>query len=999
MNQKGNCMSATRHRLQRNALSAALVSALVLTASTAYAQSTTTTNDDAKATDEKSQELDKIVVTGSRLKRDTFNSVSPVQVVTREETTMAGFNSTTAVLQSSKVTQGTAQINNAFGGFVTDGGPGANTVGLRGLGATRTLVLLNGRRVTPAGSRGSVGSADLNVLPNAMIDHIEVLKDGASSIYGSDAVAGVINIITKKKVDNFSIEGQYNFTADGGGDETKYAVVFGKTGDTSDFSGSFEHYNRSELTLGDRDWARCNRDYRDINATGNYGATDYVDPRTGTVRCYPITGTGSNGVTINTIGTSTATGVPAPGAAGTRFNRWRPNSAVTTGVVGFEGVNGAGVNANNVRDTFDPRMLNRSLISPATTDTLFLQGSKDLDVLGHGTLYAELLTNRRESQQTGYRQLSLDYIKGSPLIPSNLQFSTFSGPQPTSNGRNVGVRAFIGFGNDTSSQSVNYTRAVGGIRGDFFLTDWSYDLSVSQAWSSAKYTFESFLTDRLARSLDVVAAPGGGYVCRDTSGGCVAAPALTAAVIGGQLPQNWVDYVYQPVTGTTTYQETSANFNVMGPLFNMPAGAVQSAFGVEYRAASINDTPPLDSQNGNLYNLTSATPTRGSDYVAEAYGEVEVPLLRDAAFAKELSLNASARYTRYHSYGSDNTYKVALLYTPVSWLSLRATYGTSFRAPALFEQFLGATSGFLSSSTDPCNQFVADGTPRAVNCASEGLAPGYTPTSGVTVLTAGGAAQGLAAETSKNFTGGIVFQPELPKAFGDLSFAADYYKIKVENGVDRAGAGAILQRCYDDPQFRSGGGFCRFVNPRNPVSGALTVNDNYTNIATQIARGWDFTVRYTRDLGPGTFRATLEGTRFLSQAQNLFPDDPLDEYNGTLNNPKAVGSLDLAYSLKAWRVRYGIDWTDAQDSTELLELTPAQSLTYIAKVPSYVLHSASLQYRGDTWTVTGGVRNLFDKQPPIISSGLGYSRVGNSPLYSGYDFVGRTFFVNVAKSF
>lgn len=994
-------MSGRNHGLQRNTLSVALLAALVLTAPAAFAQDTTSNTGTATTTEsgKKSEELDKIVVTGSRLKRDTFNSVSPVQVVTRDETTMAGFNSTTAVLQSSKVTGGTAQINNAFGGFVTDGGPGANTVGLRGLGATRTLVLLNGRRVTPAGSRGSVGSADLNVLPNAMIDHIEVLKDGASSIYGSDAVAGVINIITRKKVDDFSVEGQYNFSADGGGDESKYALVFGQTGDTWDFSGSFEHYQRSELTLGDRDWARCNRDYRDFfGASGNYGASDYVDPRTGTVRCYPITGTGSNGVTINTIGTSTATGVPAQNAAGTRFNRWRPNSAVTTGVVGFEGVNGSGLNANNVRDTFDPRMLNRSLISPATTNTLFLQGSKDLEVLGHGTLYAELLTNRRESEQTGYRQLSLDYIKGSPLIPSNLQFSTFSGPTNTSGGKNVGVRAFIGFGNDVSSQAVDYTRAVGGIKGDFFLTDWSYDFSVSKSWSSAKYTFESFLTDRLAQSLDVVAT-GSGYACRNPANGCVAAPALTSAVIGGQLPQDWVNYVFRPVTGTTTYQESAVNFNVMGPLFHMPAGAVQSAFGVEYRAASINDTPPLDSQNGNLYNLTSATPTRGSDYVGEVYGEVEVPLLRDAPFAKELSVNASARYTRYHSYGSDNTYKVALLYTPMSWISLRATYGTSFRAPALFEQFLGATSGFLNANGDPCYQYVADGTARAQNCAAEGLPQGFVPTTSITVLTAGGSAQGLSAETSKNFTAGLVFQPELPKALGDFSFAADYYKITVENGVDRAGAGAILQRCYDDPQFRSGGGFCRFVDARNPVSGALTVHDSYTNIATQIVRGWDFTARYTHDIGPGTLRATLDATRYLSQASKLFSDDPLDEYNGTLNNPKNVAALDLAYSLKAWRARYGIDWIDGQDSSELLQLTDTQRLQYKAYVPSYVLHSASLQYRGDKWTVTGGVRNLFDKEPPIISSGLGYNRVGNSPLYSGYDFVGRTFFVNVAKTF
>ena len=130
-------------------------------------------------TEPKSQTVEKITVTGSRIVRDNFNSVSPVQIITREETTLAGFSSATDSLQSTSVTAGGAQINNAFGGFVTNGGPGANTLSLRGLGATRTLVLLNGRRVSPAGSRGSVGSADLNVLPSSIIDHIEILKDGA----------------------------------------------------------------------------------------------------------------------------------------------------------------------------------------------------------------------------------------------------------------------------------------------------------------------------------------------------------------------------------------------------------------------------------------------------------------------------------------------------------------------------------------------------------------------------------------------------------------------------------------------------------------------------------------------------------------------------------------------------------------------------------------------------------------------------------------------------
>src|SRR3546814_8099820 len=153
-----------------------------------------------------------IVVTGSRIPRDEFSVAEPITVITAEEITQAGFNSAADALQSNAVTQGSGQINNFYGGFVTDGGTGANTLGLRNLGPSRTLVLLTGRRMAPGGTRGSVLAADLNVLPTAIVSSLEVLKAGASSIYGSDAVAGVVNIITDKKLRGLPIEGQNNKT-------------------------------------------------------------------------------------------------------------------------------------------------------------------------------------------------------------------------------------------------------------------------------------------------------------------------------------------------------------------------------------------------------------------------------------------------------------------------------------------------------------------------------------------------------------------------------------------------------------------------------------------------------------------------------------------------------------------------------------------------------------------------------------------------------------------
>lgn len=948
------------------------------------------------------KELEQVIISGSRIKRDNYSSASPLQIIRNDDSAIAGFTSTAEVLQGTAVTGGSSQINNAYGGFVTDGGPGANTIGLRGFSPTRSLVLLNGRRLAPSGTRGSVGAADLNVLPGSIVDRIEVLKDGSSSIYGSDAVAGVINIITKRNLEGIKAEVRLT-KPQGGGDERRFALIGGFVSDNAHFSGSYEYGERTNLTLGDRDWTRCNTDYRRTSVNGvvgDWGSLDFVDPATGKPKCYPISGTGSNGVTINTLGTANVTGVGARGSVGTVFNRWRPNPAVTTGLVGYEGV-GGGANSLNVRDTFDPRTLNRSLISPATGHNLFLQGGLDLPVLGGSELYYEFLYNRRESSQVGYRQLSLDYMRGSPLIPSNLaSLNSFSGPTNISNGANVGVRAFIGFGNDESSQSVDFGRAVVGLKGSVLKTGWDFDVSLTHSESKGKYTFESFLTNRLAQSLNVVAS-GTGFACKDASGGCVAAPALTPAVIGGQLPADWVNYVWRPVTGVSKYKEDVLSASFTGKLFDLPYGKAKAAVGAEVRRYSIDDTPAEDAQTGNLFNLTSSSPTRGKDSAKDLFAEVDLPLLANLPGAHELSLNVSSRWSDYKSYGSGSTYKVGAIWSPAKWITLRGTTGTSYRAPALYEQYLGATSGFLSSQNDPCNNWDAAsnaGTVRAANCKAEGLPAGYQATQSVTVLNSGGAAAGLKSETSKNSTFGLILQPELGAGWGDFSVALDYFDIQVNNGVARAGATNILGRCYDDPQFRAGGGFCRLINPRNTTSNALTVNDSFVNLATDIVKGFDLTARYTNNVGIGKLRANLTLTKFRQQANKLFAEDPLDDVNGTLTAPKWSGTLDLRYDVRAWRLYYGLDWVGGQSSYAYLGEDPATS-TFKLSVPSYFLHTVAVGYKADKWELTVGVRNVADKEPPMISAQAGYNRVGNAPLYSGYDYVGRTFYMNLTKSF
>lgn len=964
-------------------------------------------------------QIEELVVVGSRIRQTNLKTISPTVMISKEDAAAAGLNSTADLLQSNAITGGAAQINNAFGNYVTKGGPGANTISLRGLGESRTLVLINGRRVAPSGTQGSVGTADLNVLPTAMIERVEILRDGASSIYGSDAVSGVINVITRDEIDGLTIEGDLNYPTEGDGEQIRLSIAGGFNEERFALSGSFDYYERKVLRLRDREWTRCNRDNFRDPVTGE--SEDFIDPATGRPKCYPATTTGSNGVTINTVGVQEVTAenwgefglsgpiVGAPGSSGSTFIRLRPNANVSSGIIGYEGV-GGGTNSVNVRDTFAPEMLAEDLISPAKIYTGFVQGKYDLQALGDAEVYAELLASRRESAQTGYRQLTMDYRDGSPLIPAELAFSTFGDDQGTSDGENVGVRAFIGFGPDRSEQNVDFYKPTLGIRGDLnFLPEWRYDVYTSYANSDADYHRQSFLIDKLTYASDAVAATGDadpnlvrdGLTCEinrtDPNEKCVVFPRLTPSIVGGALPQDFRDYIFRNIVGSTKYEETIFSGVIDGPLFGVPAGDVQGVLGAEHRRMEIDDQPDANSIAGNLYNLSSATPTKGDDQVTEVYTEIQIPILSGVAFAEDLTFNGSVRYTDYDSYGSDDTYKIGLIYSPVDWLTLRASRGTSYRAPALFEQFQGATSGFRAAALDPCNNYGGEGVNpnRAANCAIELPGqPNFDATNGVMVYNLGGAEAGLFAETSDNFTYGFIFDPAITDS--QLSIAVDYFDIEINNGVNQAGEDEILQRCYDSADFTTNTGLCRLIT-RDPVTKQLTVNDAYTNLATENVRGLDINANFTQEVGPGTFGATLNLTRYYTQAQKLFEDDPMEDYNGSIEKPEFGGAATLSYTLEAWRFLYGVEWISSMDGYAEADEDPADSSSDYT-VPSYLEHRISLRYEADTWKTTIGVRNLTNETPPEISAGH-FNRVGNSPLYSGYDYIGREAFINFQVSY
>ncbi len=1003
-------------------LGASLLALGALTAP-AYAQDQT-----MPAADDSDEE---IVVVGSRIRRDNFNAPSPIQVLTREESTRAGLASTTEVLQSTAATGGAAQLNNLFGGFVVNGGTGVNTIGLRGFGPTETLVLINGRRLSPAGVRGAVGAADLNTIPSALVDRIEILKDGASSVYGSDAVAGVVNIITNQNIDGFILEGQHNFVERGGGEQTRLSLVGGRDFGDLSLTGSVEYYERAAVTYAQRDFTRCPIDLVRDPATGDL--LDDVDPVTGELKCWGINFVNSPGTTLNTIGTASRAGYGGPGAALTgNFTRWRPNAFIDDGaggrLDGFEGVNGGGLQGFRNRDTFDPEMLDQELITPTNTLNIFLQAQYQLG--GGHELYGEALYSRRESRGANYVQLTLDY-PNNELLPPELRagavfsaLSTFPATLPSNVPMPAAyptqVRGFIGFGLTDATQEVEYTRYVAGIRGEIgFLDNWRYDANVYFGRNDSVQLQQNFLTDRVFNSLvidtnpvNVAAAPanlvrrtpsGTSYICAVTvtnpGYGCIPAPALTAATIGGNLPGDWVNWIQQTLPETTEYDERALQFVVDGPLFSLPAGQVQAVFGLEYRNAEVDDTPEFNNINNNIYNYSSAQPTRGEDSVREGFAEIEVPILRDAQFAESLTLNLSGRYTDYESYGSGSTYKIGLTWEPVQNLMFRYTRGTSFRAPALFEQFLGAQSGFQPSNTDPCNLYgsLSPTNQVYINCDAEIGDTSFVQTHGVTVYALGGQANDLSAETSENETIGFTWRPIRDvDGIGDISLAVDRFSIEVNDQVAQLGYRNIFNLCYNSPDPATEP-TCALIT-RDP-SNAVTINNSYLNIASQKAEGFDIGARYRRSLFNGELSVVANMVLFNTQTFQLLPQFDATDTNGTIGVPEMAGDLSVNYEQGPWALHYGVSWIAEMDDYNALEEDPATSF-FVLSTPDYFLHDASVQYNADAWRFTVGVRNLFDETPPQVSSvDPLFNGLGSTPFYSGFDMYGRQFFVNVSTRF
>lgn len=970
---------------------------------------------DVEADDEP---IEEIIATGSRIRRDSFSSSSPLDVVLTESAAVAGVSNLGDLMQSTTVAAGAPQVTAATStAFVQNGGSGVSTLSLRGLGDNRTLTLINGRRAGPAGTRGGVSAFDLNVIPLAAIERVEILKDGASSIYGSDAVAGVVNIYTKKG-DGGSVDGYVMQPMDSGGGETRLSASWGRSFDRGNFRLTVDYSAVDKLTYGDRDYFACTEQYI-FDAAG--ARRDVVDPRTGQPACrdtlwghvwlYDYQGDGGN--------------VPTPRRTLAQYDydgdlgQYIPPIAVDPANPSYL-VTPPGwylVNYDRASDAvtnLDHPFQDASAMVPDVEKTTFF-GDATFDITDSMSMYAEVLLNRRTTTTNSYRQFwgyvyneASDIGFGTNPLSVGWQGDQWLSPTPITD-------------HFTNETEVDYQRFVVGLSGDL-TENWSFDLSYQYSRSDGQYTQDIIFDDSIWANNWLYDYGDGStsYSCAGTVTSvrgvpCLDIPWLDPAFLAGDVSPEMREFLFGVDVGKTVYKQSSIEGFVTGGLFDLPAGEVGGAFGFHYRTDEINDVPGVETLRGNSWGLTSAGITAGDQDTKALFAELEVPILADVTGVQSLDLNISGRWTDVNTYGDDTTYKVGLNWQVVDSFRVRATQGTSFRTPALFELYLADETSFVrQGNIDPCIQWgdaldAGDISQRvADNCAADtkspeypgGLPADYTGgTITATAISSGGLGL-LEAETSTSNTIGFVWQP----AFADLSFSVDWFEIEVNDQVDQLGSQQIVFRCYDSEFFPTDP-LCDLFD-RSMLNGGIdNVRDSYINIATQKNRGYDFAFKYALPVGPGDLQFDGQYTLTNERYTALFADTVRDNL-GRFGHPERVGRLWTTYDMNDWSFFWQARYVGEVNSEEDFD---GPTVTYrdeevyrVLKADAVWYHDLSVTYHMDDSGMKAivGVSNLLDEEPPQVSTlGGPLNSAGRSAFYSQYDWLGQRWFVNLTWDF
>jgi len=957
-------------------------------------------------------QLDDVVVTGSRIPQSNLVTTSPVTQVTGEDIDSTGVTRIEDLV--SQLPQAFAAQNST----VSNGASGTATVSLRNLGSSRTLVLIDGRRMGYGSPLDD--AADLNQIPEQLVERVEVLTGGASAVYGSDAVAGVVNFIMRKDFEGVQIDAQYGFYQhtndyDGVGNVRAEIRRRGLTNPAQ-----FQ-LPQDEVSDGES---------RSVNVTMGVSSPD----GRGNIMAYA--GYRNNNPILQRDRDYSACAIAAPnaGSGPTTYSCGGSATSVPglfTDFATFFQTIGAG-------RTFVPYDGNVHAYNYGPTN--YYQRPDERYTLGAFGRYQV-----NDKAEVFAQLMFSDYQSKSQIAPSGNFFVTNSincanpllGPTQAAtigctagdiaadNSRTlyIGRRNVEGGGRQDDLNYISY-RGVAGVRGEL-APGWNYDIAAQYSRVSLSRVYRNeFSIARLGRALDVVDV-GGTPTCRSVVNGTDPDCVPYDVFIQGGLTQAALDYVQVPLvyTGETSQQVvTAAITGDTGWSLPTAASTVKVAFGAEYRRDALSSQPDVTFTSGD--GAGQGGPTigiAGSVDVKEIFGEIQIPLADDQPWAYSASLDAAYRRSEYGNFGTD-TYKIGADWAPIQDIRFRASYSRAVRAPNVIELFAAQGFGLFDIDFDPCdavNRPAANG-PVPASCI--GGAPhqvtGVQSNSGALNSPAGqynqltGGNPNLNPEEADTFTIGVVFQPSILPRF---NLSIDYFDITIDGAIQTIGAGNTLNLCYNSGDADS----CARIT-RNPANGALWVGSGVVqnlnnNIGGYSTSGIDINANYGIDLddwgmaNSGSLQFSFVGTWLESLVTDSGTGTPDAVYDCTGFYGAVCGPTN-----PEWRHRFRTTWMTPWNldlsgtwrfygEGEIGVLGPDGSLNnggtrldrYLDSVHYFDL-AASWQVM-ETVTVRAGVNNVLDRDPPL-SYGVGTT--GNGNTYPQlYEARGRYFFFGVTANF
>jgi outer membrane receptor protein involved in Fe transport len=991
------------------------------------------------------QGAETVIVTGTRIPQTGLYTSSPVTAVGQQELKLEGTVDVETLLDSLPsvfVSQNSTSNN---------GSSGTSTIDLRGLGAERTLVLVNGTRLMPGDP--ILPAADVNTIPAAMVDHIEVLTGGASAVYGSDAIAGVVNFIMRKDFEGVEFDGQYGvdqhdnsntyaqglynaagftnpvtgapLTApsgniwDGQSEDATMLVGTNTANGKGNITAYVGYYHASPILEGSRDFSACtladSGPGRVCGGSSNYQRFISLDNYSnGNPYEYFTKGHGVHG---------TGQFVPYTSAANQLFNYGalnylqRNDQRYTGGFFGHYEV-------NKSLEFYSSFMFTDDKSTAQLAPSAYFLGGGPVSGFANEVNCTNPYLSQQENQALCGINPGDNLITTGP-IEAALGHPYYDGAGNLIPGQSlleIGRRNIEG-GNRTYTTEHEAYRMNIGAKGD--LGDgWAYDVYGQVGYT----TFNEFDGGQISKTkaqdaLEVDPITG---QCLSGNAGCVGADIFSS--IGG-LTGPMEAYIEVPALTEGFTQEDIVSGNVTGDLgawggkSPWAKNPIAVSLGAEYRSESLAINPDEEGISGDLEGGSASLPERGGFNVTEGFTEVQVPLVQDMPWMEDVSLNGGYRYSSYNISGSTSTYKYGLEWQPIDDFRLRGSFERAVRAPNVLELFAQNVAG-LFTGQDPCSGGANGGAgPDAKEIANCQSAPGNAKVPGVDVGSGllscpasqcsglGGGNKGLRPEVSQTHTAGIVLTPTF---FEGFTATVDYFNIKVNDAIGVIPPTTTLSECYgDNATAGSQAAFCPLVN-RNPSSHQIydgasgNVIETNQNTGSLQTKGWDFEVNYNKDLADwgvanaGSLSFNLIGTLLdnfiVEPVKGLGTYDCEGLYGETCGTPSP-----------AWRHKLRVTWTspwDFQLSADWryfgeVQLDSNTSQPLLAggfnAIENRISAYSWFDLAGD-WTVRqgvdlrAGVNNIFDRDPPITA--IQPLPEGNGNTFPGtYDSVGRQLFI------